>query len=783
MFELRTFGGISLLRDGVLVTGSAIQRRPLAVLAQLAVAGDLGVSREKLVGRLWPESTEEAARRVLAQTIYALRRALGEDHLVEGTTVLRLNADVIGSDIRRFDDAIESGDVERAVAEYGGPFLDGFHVPDAVEFERWLDDERQRVQREYARALETLAERAAMGAHRAAEAEWWRRRAALDPLDARIGARLMCALHASGDVAAAVQHARVHDALVREELGESTPSSLLDLAERLRSEPVGKEPPMAVAHGALLVPEPERERVGVAKRRQLPWRLIAGLAAVVALAVGAWLFTRRAADRARIADRDHTTLAVLPFLTLTSRDDLDFLRVGIADAIITQLANARQLRVRPTSAILTFDGKTADPRKAGQLLAAEYVVMGAVQDVGDRLRVSVQLVGSADGTPRWGESYELPRSDLLALQDSVAHRVVDALRVRLSEAERDRLFRRYTANTAAYEAYLRGRSDLARHTEAGTHAAIIAFSEALKLDSSYALAWAALGMASAEMHLRFATGAAVKAWRDSAQRQTLRALALDSSLAEVHQSLAAVARKSDFDWDRTILHSRRALELSSSLELPHYYIAGAFYHLGLLDEAEREVRTGVEVNPAGDHLEELRTHAVTSLFAGRYQDALDALEEAERLGDRSAETYLAQARYYAGRQGDAELLLRQLASSGSASAAARARAMLASIAAAAGSRTEAIDLVQNVERGDYMDHHVAYSLGAAHAQLGERREALKWLERAVASGFPCYPWFNRDPILAPLRGDPDFNLLLDALRATSDRARERYAASPKSPAR
>ena len=787
MFELRTLGGASLLRDGIPVTGAATQRRPLAVLAQLAVAGEMGVSREKLVGRLWPDSTEDAARRVLAQTLYALRRSLAEDHLVDGTSTLRLNPAVIGSDVSRFTGAVEHGDVERAAAEYGGVFLDGFHLSDAAEFERWVDDERLRLQREYANVLEALAERAAAHSDHASEAEWWRRRAVLDPLDTRIGACLMRALHASGDIGGALQHARVHDALAREELGESTPSPLLELANELRSRPAREDratvlprsaldaesAPMAEARSSTaLAPAPDR--------RTRRWRLVVGLVAAAVLAGMAWLFARRAGERAPTTDAGLTTLAVLPFVTLTPRADLQFLRVGIADAIITQLANARQLRVRPTTAILSFDDERVDPRRAGQLLAAEYVVTGAVQDVGGRLRVSVQLVEAADRTPRWGASYELPRADLLGLQDSVAHRVVDALRVRLSEAERERLFRRYTANTAAYEAYLRGRSELARHTDAGTRAAIDAFSHAVTLDSTYALAWAGLGMASAEMHLRFASGPAVKVWRDSAQAQTLHALALDSSLAEVHQSLAAVARKSDFDWDRTILYSRRALELSSSLDLPHYYIAAAFYHLGLLEEAEREVQKGAAVNPAGDHLEQLRSHAVTALFSGRYREALEALEEADRLGDRSISgTYLAQARYYAGSRSDAEPVLRQLVRTGSASGAARARATLASIVAAAGSRSEAVALVRAAEGGDYMDHHVAYSIGAAHAQLGDRRAAVQWLERAASSGFPCYAWYGRDPLLAPLRGDSAFTRLLTELRQTSERARDRYAGPAK----
>ena len=791
MFELRTFGGVALLRDGIPVTGPAIQRRRLAVLVQLAAAGELGISRDKLVARLWPESGEEPARKAFAQTVYALRRALGDDHLVDGTSVLHLNTSLMSSDVRRFNDAIARGDLVGAVAEYGGPFLDGFHVPDSVEFEHWGDEERQRLQREYARSLEKLAEDANGRADHTVEAEWWRRRAAIDPLDTRVGARLMEALHASGDLAAALQYARVHDALVREELGDSRQSPLVELGQRLRSRPVADLPsratpgsgtpalvpvaalpPVPVEPRPAELPRPADATLGPPKR---PWRLVAGVALAAALVGIGWIYATRPDDRVMVAEGNHTTLAVLPFVTLTPGGDLDFLRVGIADAIITQLANAKQLRVRPTSAILRFDSQRVDPRRAGRALAAEYLLLGTVQDIGARLRVSVQLIGAGEGTPRWGESYELSRADLFALQDSVARRVVDVLPVRLSEAERERLFRRYTANTAAYEAYLRGRGDLARHTETGTRAAIRAFSEALALDSGYALAWAGLGMASAEMHLRFATGPAANAWRDSAQQQTQRALALDSSLAEVHQSLAAVARKSDFDWDRTISEGRRAIELSSSLDLPYYYVAGAFYHLGLLNEAEREVRAGKEVNPAGDDLEQLLSHGVTSLLAGRYQDAVNALEQADRLGDRSVSgTYLAEAKYYAGHRAEAEAILRELIRSGSASAAARARAILASTLAAAGSRDEARTLLRSAE-GGYMGHHVAYSIGTAYAQLGDPRAAVRWLERAAATGFPCYPWYARDPLLTPIQSDSGFRRLLDELRVTTDRARRRYA--------
>jgi serine/threonine-protein kinase len=409
MFELRTFGGVALLQDGIPVTGPAIQRRRLAVLVQLAAAGELGISRDKLVARLWPESGEEPARKAFAQTVYALRRALGDDHLVDGTSVLHLNTALMGSDVRRFNDAIARGDLASAVTEYGGPFLDGFHVPDAVEFEHWGEEERQRLQREYARSLEKLAEDAGRRADHTAEAEWWRRRAAIDPLDTRVGARLMEALHASGDLAAALQYARVHDALARDELGDSRQSPLVDLGQRLRSRPVADlaspstppagtpvPVPMAAPPAAAEPPPAELPRLAEATvpppRRR--WRLVAGVALAAALAGIGWIYATRPADRVMVAEGDHTTLAVLPFVTLTPGGDLDFLRIGIADAIITQLANAKQLRVRPTSAILRFDSQRVDPRRAGQALAAEYLLIGTVQDVGARLRVSVQLIGA-----------------------------------------------------------------------------------------------------------------------------------------------------------------------------------------------------------------------------------------------------------------------------------------------------------------------------------------------------------------------------------------------------
>ncbi len=151
------------------------------------------------------------------------------------------------------------------------------------------------------------------------------------------------------------------------------------------------------------------------------------------------------------------------------------------------------------------------------------------------------------------------------------------------------------------------------------------------------------------------------------------------------------------------------------------------------------------------------------------------LEEAQRLNGKPLfDVYLAQAHYYQGAPAHAEELLGELRRSSSASAVARADATLASFLAAGESRTQAEELLRAVIAGGYMDHHVAYSVGAAYAQLGQRGEALLWLRNAADTGFPCYPWYARDPLLQPLGGDLEFQRFMAGLQKSWESAKPRF---------
>ncbi len=180
------------------------------------------------------------------------------------------------------------------------------------------------------------------------------------------------------------------------------------------------------------------------------------------------------------------SVAVLPFHALSVAEPIRFLGVGIPDAIITRLAGVEQLSLRPTNAILGYENQPVDAKDAGRALKTAYVLTGILQEANERLRVSVQLVRVADGSPIWGDHYDVTRSDLLSLQDQIARSVADALKVQMSAAERQRLFRRYTENAAVYERYLEGRSQLSRYTADSVRAAIASFEEALQADPQYA---------------------------------------------------------------------------------------------------------------------------------------------------------------------------------------------------------------------------------------------------------------------------------------------------------
>ena len=258
MLRLKTFGQLTLTNEAGPVPGAAAQRKSLALLAILAAAGERGISRDRLQALLWPEVDAEKAGHRLAQALYALRRDLGDPALCGTTSEPRLDSKILRSDVAEFTEALERGDLERAVGFYSGPFLDCFHLSDAAGFERWVDDERARFAREYVGALGALASAADQRRDYLAAVGWWRRLATEDRLSSRAAIGYMEALCRIGERTGALQYARVYEALVRDELDAPADSAVSALVKRLTIEADEEEASTVSSPTAPSHPAPQR---------------------------------------------------------------------------------------------------------------------------------------------------------------------------------------------------------------------------------------------------------------------------------------------------------------------------------------------------------------------------------------------------------------------------------------------------------------------------------------------------------------------------------------------
>jgi len=234
MLYLRTFGGCSLHPHDPAQPALHIQRRALALLTMLAAAGASGLSRDVVMARLWPERDEARARLSLRQLLHTLRTQLRVPDLVGAEPDLRLREGVVHSDVRAFHEALAAGDDAAAVSVYAGPFLDGFLLSGTNAFEDWVAQERAALAALVVQRLERLAAAASTAGELAASVECWRRLVTLEPLSTRHAIAYVRALTAAGNRAAAVQHARIHEALLGDEFGTPPTPELMALRLALR---------------------------------------------------------------------------------------------------------------------------------------------------------------------------------------------------------------------------------------------------------------------------------------------------------------------------------------------------------------------------------------------------------------------------------------------------------------------------------------------------------------------------------------------------------------------
>jgi serine/threonine protein kinase/tetratricopeptide (TPR) repeat protein len=462
--------------------------------------------------------------------------------------------------------------------------------------------------------------------------------------------------------------------------------------------------------------------------------------------------------------RRSRSVAVMPFKDLTSDPASAHLGLGLADAIITELALVKSLLVRPTAAILRYHGQTVEPQQVARELMVDAVLEGNLQRSGGRLRVTAQLVAGDDGHSLWGTKIDARLGDLFRMQDEVSRQIVRALEVELTPADERRLARAAGAlgpAGAAYEEYVRGRLHLFRETVTDVNAAIESFERACVADKSFAPAWAGLADAYTRLAFEFAQEAE---WHDRARLMCEKALALDPELPEGRYVRARLLWSPQGHWD----HAGALRELTAALggrpglTEARDRLGVVLFHVGLVDEAQREFEQALAANPEDT---QAMAHIGSCLYQqGNYTEALAVSTQSApanwtyhlialchvRLGRLAEAATIADrlAREFPGYPGTYSL-----------------RGLIAALRgeSEAARRQVSLTAASNPLFGHF--HHAQYDVACTLARLGESASALDWLRQATRNGYPCHPAFANDAFLDPLRGGDDFMRFMDELES------------------
>ncbi|HTR78743.1 MAG TPA: tetratricopeptide repeat protein, partial [Gemmatimonadaceae bacterium] len=596
MLYLQTFGTVNLKRDGELLTGAAQQRRLLAALAVLAVAGPAGVSRDKLLAMFWPESDADKARRALNQLLYHIRKELGD--LVIGSAELRLNPELISTDVGDFDSHIGRGTSERAAEAYTGPFLDGFFLTGLAEFEEWTATVRARYAARYVAALDGLAESAKARGDLAGEGIWRRRRVDVDATDAEAVIALMRCLIALGNRVDALNVAKAHEERMRAAFELPADPGVVALAQSLRT-----TPPEIVVAGLELPPEihgpaqrlPSR---GLFRARRHP---VIWASVIASVAVAAYLVVANQVRHGQ-ARQAASLLIVAPFrIAGDSGPGRAYLAEGLLDMLSTRLAAAEAKRAVDAGKVLRawrsagLDGPHPGPvsvaaaSRVAKSLGGHEVVTGSVAQDGRSILFDAQLLDADRQVVTSRVSVRGSPDSLGTLVD----RVVSGL-VLGAAGEADRIRTPPSLTPAALHTYVLGR---AAYGSGDFQEAIRYFSQAVANDPTFALAALDLAIAADRVSAaeQYDRGLAL-AWAgrsELSERDSAYLVAFAGSRypapSPATEHLAAWKRAVQLDPD----HPDAWFELGQS-----YYYNGEALGIPDADErAEMSVRRALSVDP------------------------------------------------------------------------------------------------------------------------------------------------------------------------------------------
>jgi eukaryotic-like serine/threonine-protein kinase len=471
-------------------------------------------------------------------------------------------------------------------------------------------------------------------------------------------------------------------------------------------------------------------------------------AAVILVAAGLFYWRSRAA-------RSIDSIAILPFANTGGNPDTDYLSDGITESLMDSLSELPNLKVMSRSAVSRYKGNEPDVRSVGRELGVRAVLMGRIAQRGENLTVSAELVDASDDSRMWGEQYNRKLADALAVQNEIAHQIVDRLRLRLTNAQITHITTRQTANPEAYRLYLKGRYFAAQFTPDGLDKGMNYFRQAIALDPAYALAYDGVSYYYALLEDITEAPAAVMPKAEEAAR---KAMELDDSLVEPHVEQAFNYTCYDYDWPAAEREFQRAFSLNPNYAPAHEFYSWYLISQGRVDQALQEGRRAVELDPLSAEI-----HSVLGsdlYYAHRYEEAAAEIHKALEVDPNYWIGYYDMGEVYAqqGRLDDAIAAQRKAAEIFGTTS--WPLAEIARNYALEGKLPEAHQALRDLLARAQHFRVSPYGIATVYAALGDKDQAFAQLEQAYTQRTQYMDFLKLDPELDSLRSDPRFQVLL-----------------------
>jgi len=454
-----------------------------------------------------------------------------------------------------------------------------------------------------------------------------------------------------------------------------------------------------------------------------------------------------------------SSIAILPFDSLHTGSDDEYLGLGLADALITKLSNIKQMIVRPTRAVRKYGATHVDPIAAGKELAVDLVLIGSIQQIGNRIRVTVQIVSAHDSTTFWSEKFDATFEDIFTVQDSISEQIINTLTLKLTAQEEEHVRKNYTSDSEAYLSYLKGRFYWGKWTRDGFEKGIAFFQKAAQRDPGFALAQAAI--AEAYNTLSFYGYIDPKLAFQIVNRAALQAIQLDPMLAEAHAALAINNFAYTWDWATAEQEFLRAIEINSGNPIIHHSYASFQVAMGRFHDAAAHMKIAQKLDPLSPLIN--ASMAYPFYFSRQYDQAITELLAAleidiyfplshKILGD----TYVEKSMYtdaITEYQKTIDLLGRQPVQ----------LAYLGRAYALSGKKNEAVSIIRELETLSRDKYVSPTSTAIVYIGLGEEGQALGLLEEAYRERCNSLVFINVHPAFDKLRSDARFISLVQRM--------------------